>query len=68
MEQFSDKLIEITVGSVLGAFAFFHSRILNGYDKRIEQTERKQDEILKTLNKVDRDVVKIATKLEVLEK
>jgi hypothetical protein len=60
----SDKLVEITVGGALAVFAFFSKRTLGNYDRRIQKTEDKQDKILSSLNTVEKQIVRIVTKLE----
>ena len=67
LHHMPDKLVEVVVGSFLGIFAFFHKRTLANYDRRIRDTETKQDVILERVTNVDREVVKISTALEFLK-
>ena len=44
-------------------FGFFGKRTLSNYDRRIRDSEIKHDKILWALNKIDKKVVEIDTKL-----
>jgi hypothetical protein len=48
----------------MAIFAFFSKRTLTNYDQRIQKTEDKQDKILCALNNVEKQIVRIATKIE----
>ena len=64
MHHLPDRFVEMAVGSVLAVFAFFSKRTLSSYDRRINRTEEKQDQILCALGNLEKQVVRIATKLE----
>jgi helix-turn-helix protein len=64
MHHVPDKLLEVVVGGMMAVFAFFSKRTLSGYDRRIQKTEEKQDKILDSLGNVEKQVVRIATKIE----
>jgi len=68
MSHLPDKLIEGIIGGGLAIFAFFSKRTLHEYDQRIQKTEAKQDKILDALTTVEKQVIRIATKLEDLNK
>ena len=45
---------------------YFGRRALSQYDKRLSDMKKEQNEIMKTLNRIDKEVVKISTKLDML--
>jgi len=64
--QLTDKVEEIVLAAFVAFTAFFGKRTLSQYDRRIAKTEAKNEEVLKVLQRIDKEVVKIATKLESL--
>jgi hypothetical protein len=68
MAVVSERVFEIFVGAFFGVVAFFGKRTLANYDRRIRDTEMKQDEILKALNAIDKKIVELATILEFMKR
>jgi len=64
----SEKFFELLLGAFLAIVAFFSKRTLNGYDRRILETERKQDRILRSIVEIEKSLVKVATRLEHMRK
>lgn len=63
MQTGLEHTFELLMGSVAAVFGFFGKRTLSNYDRRIRDSEIKHDKILWALNKIDKKVVEIDTKL-----
>ena len=60
----TSKPVELVIAGVFAVIAFFGKRTLSEYDERIKTNETHQEEILNTVTRIDKEVVKIATKIE----
>jgi len=64
MSHIPDKIYEFALGGALAVFGFLSKRTFQSYDRRIQKTEDKQDAILTILNNLEKQMVRVATKLE----
>lgn len=62
----SEKSIEIFLGTVVAIIAFFSKRTLSSYDRRIENLEKDQEHASDLLHKIDKDVTKLTTMVEMM--
>ena len=60
------KIEELALGGIIMIITYFGRRALTQYDKRLSDMKKEQNEIMKTLNRIDKEVVKISTKLDML--
>lgn len=68
MPLIDENLLNGVIGISVGIFGYLGKKILHGYDRRIRKTEEAQDKILYSLSNVEKQIVRIATKLELMGK
>ncbi len=68
MELIQNYAFEALIASIVGLIPFFFKRTLNNYDRRIQNTEINHQQILDKLHKIDMELMRVATTLEVLGK
>jgi hypothetical protein len=67
MQVIVEHAFEFLVGGFSAVLGYFGKRTLNQYDRRIRDTEIKQDIILSSISKIDKEVVHISTVLEIMK-
>lgn len=66
MEMIKANVFQVILGGAMAAISFFVKKTFGSYDKRITDTENAHAQILNQLHKIDKEMTRVATTLEVM--
>jgi hypothetical protein len=66
MELFKAHAFEAFIGSIMAIVPFFLKRTISNFDRRVGNTEKSHKLILDKLHKIDKEVTKVSTKVDMI--